>query len=242
MKNIKLFCFPHAGGSAAIYNSWKNGLSEEIELKALELRGRGKRFGSPMYESFEEAVDDLYYTIEDEIEQGDYAMFGHSMGGILVYELLRKLRVENKRLPVHMFFSGSCPPHIKCSQNKKMHLLSDEQLLYEINKYGGVSEEVINCKELVDIMIPIIRADYKILENRMLTQEHKPFDIDITVMGGKDDQEVSEQELEEWSGYTTQSFRLLMYNGGHFFIESEKEKVLNVLSSTLAAHCKPGGA
>lgn len=236
MNKIKIFGIPHAGGSAAIYNEWNNRLPVALEFEALELRGRGKRFNSPLYTEFDEAVDDLYGLIVDTAKKQDYALFGHSMGGILVYDILRKLESEHNPLPVCVFLSGSCPPHIKNTKKKNMHLLTNEQLLFELKKYGGISDEVLACEEIIDIFLPIIRADYKILENRRLANDDMPFGIDIFVLGGRDDSEVLKQELEEWKIYTTKSFQLFIYDGGHFFLSSEKEQVLKTLETTLSAY------
>lgn len=238
MKKINLFCVPHAGGSATLYNGWKNEISENIILNPLELSGRGKRFGSPLYEHFEDAVSDLYNMIEYSIKEGDYVLYGHSMGGVMVFDLLNKLIEEKKPLPVHVFISGSCPPHLKFTRKKTIHLLNDEELIAEINQYGGISEEVLNCRELLDIIIPTIRGDYKILENRKLTEHYTPFDINLTILGGRDDSEVYEEELEQWRGYTNKNFQLKMFEGGHFFINSEKESVLELINKTLESYLK----
>ena len=91
MKKIKLFCFPYAGGSAAAYNKWRQYLDKHIELRPVELAGRGRRIYDPLYQSIEEAVDDVYQLISPELAKGPYAFFGHSMGGIIAYELAYKI-------------------------------------------------------------------------------------------------------------------------------------------------------
>ncbi|WP_268906141.1 thioesterase II family protein [Clostridium hydrogenum] len=99
-----LFCLPYAGGSEAIYYKWKDYLSPSIQLIPIELKGRGKRYNETFYETLDEAINDIFKWIKERIMNDDYAIYGHSMGSILAYELYYKVISEKLRKPKHIFF------------------------------------------------------------------------------------------------------------------------------------------
>ncbi|MEM5672660.1 thioesterase domain-containing protein [Bacillus cereus] len=109
MNTVKLICLPYAGGSARIYNTWVHLLDEKIEVVCPELAGRGKRFNEPFYKNLKEAVDDIYKNIEPIVNSGPYALFGHSMGSLLTFELYYKLKREGHCEPEAIFFQGKLP-------------------------------------------------------------------------------------------------------------------------------------
>ncbi len=163
MKKIKLFCIPYAGGSAMVYHKWKNKLNSVIELHPIELAGRGSRYNEPLYKSLDEAVNDIYRYIISHIDSSPYALFGHSMGSYLTFELFHKLTSMRHKEPIHIFFSGKESPQSNKSK-RQIHLLDDLNFKSKILELGGTPEELINNEELSHFFLPIIRADYKITE------------------------------------------------------------------------------
>ncbi|MCU0287008.1 MAG: thioesterase domain-containing protein, partial [Acidobacteria bacterium] len=127
MKKFKLFCLPYAGGSAAIYNKWRPYLDKRIELVPLDLAGRGRRIYDPLYDSIAEAVEDIYNMIEKQLEDVPYSFFGHSMGGIMVYELAQKIRNLQRPQPIHIFIAGRGAPDIPGEDEKIFHKLPEDQ-------------------------------------------------------------------------------------------------------------------
>lgn len=231
-KKIMLFCIPNAGGSAMMYHTWKNKLNEAIELVPVELAGRGRRFKSPLYETFEEAVNDVYNTIKDYINVCPYAIFGHSMGGSIAYELCKKISKMGDHLPVHTFISGRYPAHVE-KDEKIMHKLSDDALLKEIFSYGGVDEELLKNPDYVNFMLKIVRADYKILENYTEEKDNFQFLNDISVMCGKEDILVDDKDLYEWKCYASKECYRKQFKGGHFYLNENPKPVTNYISSIL---------
>lgn len=232
-KSIKLFCFPYAGGSAMVYTRWRKYLNPWITLHPVEMAGRGKRFQTPLYQSFPEALDDLYQLIRPELEQHTpYAFFGHSMGGYIVYEMTRKLIALNYPEPVHLFISGRNPSHIK-KEEKIYHLLPDEEFRKEIIEMGGTPPEVFEHQELLDIFFPILRADYKILETHEAPVQDAKFPCPITVLCGDQDPDVAKDEIEQWRNYTINQFDSYLFEGGHFFINEKSEEVAKIINQHL---------
>lgn len=117
MEKIKLFCIPYAGGSATNYLRWKRYSDSAIEIVPIELKGRGGRSTTAFYENFQEVVDDVYNSIKFELGKSDYALFGHSFGSMIVYEVIKKIRQAKDQDPVHVFFSGCGPPYIRKNKN-----------------------------------------------------------------------------------------------------------------------------
>jgi surfactin synthase thioesterase subunit len=155
LDKIKLFCIPYAGGSAMNYMTWKKLLDNRIQIMPLELAGRGSRINEPLYNNTEEAINDIYNVIYKELDGTPYAIFGHSMGTMLTYELLRKITAKMHQEPVHVFFSGRYPPYIN-AEDKFTHLLPDEEFLAEISELGGMDQEVLQCQELISIFLPVL--------------------------------------------------------------------------------------
>ncbi|MCX7922799.1 MAG: thioesterase domain-containing protein [Clostridia bacterium] len=232
MSKIKLFCLPYAGGSAMVYSKWKRFLHNSIELCPIELAGRGKRFNEPFYESFGSAVEDVYNLVKSQIDDSKYAIFGHSMGSWLAYELILKLKESNYPEPVHAFFSGRYPPHIK-HREEKIHMLPDDEFMSKILKYGGTPKELAENKELLAIFIPILRADYRILETNDERPEICQLGYGISVLNGIEDAEVTQNDLDEWEKYAGESFNLYEFDGGHFFINDHTQKIVDIINRTL---------
>lgn len=232
MERIKLFCLPYAGGSALVYSSWKNLLNNRIELHPIELAGRGRRSKESFYESMEEAIDDLYSGIEKELDGTDFAFFGHSMGSVLVYELIYKIKQLKKQTPVHAFFSGRYPPHVK-KKKEFFHKRTDAEFLKEIRRVGGTPDEFFENSKLLELFLPILKADYKIIENYNYSTKSEKFAFDITVFNGCKDDMVKLEDLEEWQEVTKMNCNVIEFDGGHFFIFEKKKNIVSIINDTI---------
>lgn len=234
MEKIKLICLPYAGGSATVYFKWRKLITETIQIEPVELAGRGKRFKQPFYNDVNEAVDDITKSVYENISNSPYAVFGHSMGSLLAYELVNKLVKLGCREPEHIFFSGRCPPHI-VKNGAKLHLLPDEEFKECILGIGGTSKEIFESTELCNIFIPVLKADYKIVEEYVYTPDRDyRFSCPITALSGSDDEGTTFDEMLEWKKYTNNEFNCCQFNGGHFFIHSQMENVLELINKSLA--------
>ena len=232
LEKIKLFCLPFAGGSAMNYMSWKKYLDDRIELKPIELSGRGKRFNEPLYSGAEDAVNDIYNRISGEFDGTPYAVFGHSMGTLLAYELISKIIEQIGQEPVHVFFSGRFPPFLE--ENKRsVHTYPDKELIDEINELGGTNKEVLENPELVNLFLPVIRSDYKLVETYKHDRDILKLNCDISVLNGKQDNYVKEQDARRWQECTNKGFSFYEFDDGHFFINTYKEDVIDLINKTL---------
>ncbi|MFT7032587.1 MAG: medium-chain acyl-[acyl-carrier-protein] hydrolase [Cyclobacteriaceae bacterium] len=230
---IKLFCLPYAGGSAkAIYDKWIGNLDTKIELHPIELAGRGTRIADNLYSNIEEAIDDVLEQIKNEIIDSDYAIFGHSMGSILTYEVLQ--RIENLRLPppIYAFFSGRRAPHCPSRRAKSYSKMNELELEKVMIALGGTPPEFFNYPELKNMFIPIIKSDFKIADSLVEKSEVQPFNFDISIFIGTDE-DVTEQESTEWSQHTTGNCSITYFQGGHFFLLDKQQEVVDTINKIL---------
>lgn len=228
----KLFCLPHAGGLSTVYHSWKEYVSDDIEVVPIELAGRGKRINTPLYESMEEAIADLYHLMKPHLDGSPFALFGHSLGTLLAYELIQKIYTSNGIKPVHAFFSGRMPVHI--ASTKRVHELPVEELKKYIIKLGGIPPELLEYNEIFDIFLPIIKSDFKLVETYENKNAQIPFPFDISILFGYDDKLVNQNRLKEWTNYTNKKCDFYGFQGGHFFINDFTSDVVKVINNKLS--------
>ncbi len=232
MKKLNLFCFPYAGGSAAVFNSWRRYLHRQIELVAVELAGRGKRIYDPLYNDLDEAVEDVFGIIKDKLNEAPYALFGHSMGGVIAYELAQKIRQLPCAQPVHMFFSGRGAPHIAAEDDDPYWHLPDHEFKEKILELGGTPREFFEHPELLEVFLPLLKNDFKIAELYRGSETVKPLETDITVFIGKEE-EVTSERIIGWKTHSQRLCSLHFFNGGHFFINEQTQKVVKIINNTL---------
>ncbi|MCK8521585.1 thioesterase domain-containing protein [Aquimarina sp. D1M17] len=229
-KKIKLFCIPYAGGSANMYNSWKSGLNSNIELCPIELAGRGNRITENPYQNLEEALEDIYDQVSEDILNYDYAIFGHSLGAMLAYELTQKITSIGLNQPMHVFFSGRKPPHIH--RKEKWSLLSSTEFEKKIMLLGGTPPEFFKYPELKEIFIPLLRSDFSLSETIVDRPEIIPLDTDISILLGEDEGIPPETSVQ-WYSHTTKKCNIQYFEGNHFFLLQQKEAILEIINENL---------
>ncbi|MFB7120715.1 thioesterase II family protein [Bacillus thuringiensis] len=226
-KNLTLFCIPYAGGSARVYYRWKKLLHPRIEVVPIELAGRGERYKEPFYLDFNQAVDDVYRIINSRLERDmKFAIFGHSMGGYIAYELYNLVPKENL---IHIYFSGLRPPHLGI-EDKKINELDREGLVRELVRLGGTPQEIIDQPEFLNMFLPILRADFNIMA-KYKHLNHTLIQKPISILYGLKDH-IRKEEVFEWASYTTKTNNCNFYpfSGGHFFIQENEQQVINIIN------------
>jgi len=233
MKKTKLFCLPYAGGSATIYEKWKKNINSSIQLIPIEYSGRGKRFTQPLCDNLEEVVDDIYNIIKNNLDDTPYCFFGHSMGSLVSYELSHKIKELNHPQPTHIFFSGKSAPNIK-SRDKDLHKLNDKEFKEELFKLEGTPKEILENNELMNIYLPILRSDFKVVEEYMYTPKPEKLECNFTVIYGKDD-DMRINEICDWQKHTNQKCNFIKFPGGHFFIHDHTEEIVEIVNNIISA-------
>ena len=224
---LRLFCFPYAGGTTYIFHQWSNFLPHNIELCPVELPGRRTRFKETPYQSIDSLLDGLSTALMPYLDR-PFAFFGHSMGGLVSFELTRLLRKSYNLSPKHLFISGYRAPQLP-NPNPPISHLDDTDFKEELIKLGGTHPEILKNAEIMELLIPLLKADFAIVENYTY-QNEPPLDIPITAFGGTIDPRASQGELEAWKSQTSANFELHMFDGGHFFIDEQKSQLLGYIA------------
>ncbi len=235
MKRIKLFCIPYAGGSATVYNSWQDHLNRRIQLYPVEMAGRGKRMAEALYNTIDEAADDVIRAIKYEIIDGTpYAFYGHSLGAAIAYVAAQKIVTERYPNPEHIFFSGRGAPHIRRDDRTPYYLLPDDEFREKVLDLGGTPKEFFDHPELMEILLPVLKADFRISGIYRHPETITPLPIDISVLTGKEEDLIPGQ-VEGWEDHTTRKCILYHFDGGHFFLHNpeQKMKIMEIINSTL---------
>jgi medium-chain acyl-[acyl-carrier-protein] hydrolase len=160
-----------------------------------------------------------------------FAFFGHSLGALVSFELARQLRRQSGVQPVRLFVSAARAPQIP-SRSRPIHAVPESEFLIELRRINGIPGKVLGNAELMQIMLPVLRADFAVYETYVHSTEH-PLDCFISSFGGAQDHRVSRGDLEAWRDQTSASFSLRMFPGDHFFLNTTQPLLLQILSQEL---------
>lgn len=237
--SVRLFCFPYAGGSSIIFRTWAESLPTTVEVCSIELPGRGTQMKSAPFSRLKPLVGAITQALtRNQFAPAllphlnkPFAFFGHSMGAVVSFELARLLRKQYDLKPVHMFVSGRRAPQIP-DPDPPIHALSEPEFIEELRRLNGTPEALLENAELMQLLVPILRADFEVLETYVYTTE-PPLDCPITAFGGLQDREVNCDELQAWREQTNAAFSLQMFRGDHFFLHSAQSLLLQSLSQEL---------
>jgi len=233
MNVIKLFCFPYGGGSATIYFDWKQYIDRSIELHPVELAARGRRMHESNYDSVNDAVEDVFNIIKSDLVNGPYALFGHSLGSMIAFELAYKIKREKLPYPIHIFFAGRGAPHTAWHEEKKYYKLPEEEFRKEVMVLGGIPKEFLEEPELLDIIFTLLRGDYQIAETYSYVEKDAPLDCGITLLNATND-EASREDIDAWKVHAGKECNIHYFEGDHFFLREETEKILDIINATLS--------
>ncbi|WP_294913350.1 thioesterase II family protein [uncultured Gilliamella sp.] len=224
----RFICLPHAGGCASFFKRWPITLPSSIELVAIQYPGREERLAEPLINNMDELINGLIAAlIQQRLLDKPYLLFGHSMGGYVVYELCLALRARNLPNPYQLVISASEAPSHKNSST--LHLETDEVILDEIEKLNGMPFSLATHPELAQMLLPIIRNDYQLIESWQPKINPHPFDIPISIFVALQDTELTEAQALAWEKQTTQHFHCEHFQGNHFYLIKEQAKVIQAL-------------
>lgn len=228
---LRIFCFPFAGGGASVYREWPADLSEDVEVCAIQLAGRETRFNEPAVDRMDPLIGQLLEGIAGYLDR-PFALFGHSMGALIAFELTRRLRAMGRE-PDHFFASGSRAPHVP-SREPARHSLPDNEFIAAIQALNGVPPELLENMEVMELMLPALRNDFRLAETYTFRPQ-PPLRCPVTVFGGHEDKTVTREDLEAWSAHTTAHFEAHVLPGDHFFLNSSRASLLRLIRGQLDA-------
>jgi medium-chain acyl-[acyl-carrier-protein] hydrolase len=219
---VRLLCLPHAAAGASVYRAFGAGLPERIAVCPVQLPGRETRALETPYDQIEPLVKDLADAVDDVVAQ-PYAVFGHSLGAIVAFELVREIRARGGRAPVHLFVSGRHAPQLPDTQPALRNLPLD-QLAGALRTFGGTPDEVLADTGLMSAIAPLIRADFSVNETYRYA-EQAPLDVPVTAFAATSDPRANTGQIAAWAAQTTRGFRTYVLPGGHFAVLDHAEFV-----------------
>ncbi|MFI0808974.1 thioesterase II family protein [Streptomyces echinatus] len=233
----RLLCLPHGGGSASFYFGLSKALSPALDVRAAQYPGRQDRSEEPPAESVQELAQGVFHAL-GELDERPLALFGHSMGAMVGFELARLLETAGRPCAV-LFLSGRRGPSVERFEN--LHQGSDAQLIEEVVKLDGTDAALLRDEELLGMILPTLRADYRAVETYRPTpgpRLRSPF----VVLTGDADPRVTPEEARTWSQETDGSFELHVYPGAHFYLVPQRQAVQHRIEATLRRLAPGGGA
>lgn len=222
-----LVCFPYAGASAQIFYDWPAHFGPEIGICLVHLPGRGKRLHERPFTQLSPLVDSIVQNMPDELLEGPFALYGHSMGAILGFEIARAIRRRNRIEPVQLFLSGRSAPHVVQSEAARFCLPHDE-LIAKLKELNGTPQGLFEDPEFTELFLPVLRADFEIADTYQYRPE-RSLSCPITVYGGLDDREAPVADLHAWKEHTSAAFKVRLFPGDHFFINDSNAHFLKAL-------------
>jgi len=228
---LRLFCFPYSGADASVFAAWQASVPDDIEICPVQLPGRGRRLAEPFVTSLDSLIVQTAQALRTDFESKPFALFGHSLGALICFELARYLRGHYAHMPVHLFVSGCGAPDVLPRENR-IHDLCEAEFLDKLRHMNGSLQRLLCEPELQQIFVPILRADFELFET-YLYREELPLDCAISAFGGLQDDWVQRGHLESWRRHTTRSFSLRMLPGDHLFVSGSRDELLRALVGQL---------
>ncbi|WP_244187094.1 thioesterase II family protein [Paraburkholderia steynii] len=220
---LRLICFAYAGGNAELFRPWIEYLDADIELVAVRLPGRGARIRDPLYDAWPALVEDCAKALAPYLA-GPYALFGHSFGGRLAYELARAERSLGSTNCRRLFIAGCRSPD-RAQAQPYLHGLPDAAFREALRTMGGTPVAVLKDARLMNLVLPALRGDMRLAE--LWRDWHgTPFDVPLHIYYGRHDPIDSEMCVEGWRRFTTAGCELFGIDGAHFFLESHRDQML----------------
>jgi medium-chain acyl-[acyl-carrier-protein] hydrolase len=227
----QLFCFSHAGGGPSFYRPWSACLQPETAVRRVLLPGREGRLDEPPFRHIADLVDPLCAALEPALDQ-PCALFGHSMGAVVAYEVARRCSASGAPAPSCLIVSGRKAPGLPAS-HRRLSALPDDEFVAEVARLNGIPREVLGEPELLAMMLPALRADYELAE----TYEPLPgshLSCPVVAYMSTSDTEVEYAEMLAWRKVTTGAFSVRVFRGDHFYLKGGRPDVLNAVREDLA--------
>ena len=228
----KLVCLPYAGAGASFYRPWAALAGAALEIVPLQLPGRERLIDEPPHRDVHQAVDDLLPQLRERLGDGGHrvALFGHSLGAVLAYELAHRLVAEPGIELAHLFVSGS--PHPGRSREQRATGLSDDAFLARVGEFAGYRHPAFDDPEMREMLLPTLRADVEMHE-AYEPSTLLPLDVPLTAVRGEDDTLVGHDDATSWNKASGRDFEYVEIPGGHMYLTESAPDLVGLIVSKL---------
>lgn len=231
---LRLFCFPYAGGGATLFSAWPSALPATLEVCAVQLPGRENRLSEAPLTCLPDLIEQLTVALEPWLNK-PFAVFGHSLGAVIAFEWARRLRPWHQ--PVHVFLSACPAPDTP--RPAPLRGLPDGAFIEGLqNRYRQIPQAILQNSEMMALLLPMLRADFTLYETYTYVAD-APLDCPICVFGGLQDHLTNRQQLAAWRAQTTSDFTQRMFPGAHFFFKTAQAPLLQAIVQALNLEGNP---
>ncbi|MCW3466330.1 thioesterase II family protein [Chitinophaga nivalis] len=238
MEKINLICLPFAGGNKHAYRHFEAVAPSSLRLLPFEYPGRGQRTHEPLLDDVHDLAADIYRQVKNILSNRTYAIYGHSLGGLIAYLLTRMIVENGHEPPAHLYITGTSGPADPARQQDPKHLLPIADFINIVREMDGSPAEVLQHEELLHYLEPILRADFKASELYRY-EEKPPLDIPITVVTGTREV-MSAESIRLWQQETTIPVDFRRMPGNHFFINRFSYELMQLIAKKTVTQIKTG--
>jgi surfactin synthase thioesterase subunit len=231
--DLRLYCLPHAGAGATVFRSWLERIPG-VAVRPVLYPGRESRAGQPAHDRMDALVGELVEVVAADAGDRPYAVYGHSLGAFVAFELVRGLRAHGGPQPRHLFVSGCVAPGLPLEDGPPVTGMSRTQLVEMLRRLGGTPDWLLNDPQMADVILPPVRADFAIRETWTYRPE-APLTLPVTVIASTDDPRAAVADQERWREHTTGPFVSHTLHGGHFAVFEQPETTFGILHDGLSA-------
>lgn len=227
---LRVLCLPFAGGGTAAYRPLAEHAPADVEVLAARLPGRETRFGEPPVGDVTAVVNGVLEGLAGRLD-APLALFGHSMGTVIVHDLAYRL-IASGTTPAAVVVSGRRAPFVP-RRRRLMFDLSDAEFITELRRMGGTPPEVFEHKELLDLVLPVLRADFRLAET-FDRPPGTPFPCPVVALAGAADADAPPEDVERWGDLAGAGYTFKVYPGGHFFIHDHRADIMDMILTAAA--------
>jgi medium-chain acyl-[acyl-carrier-protein] hydrolase len=229
--DYRILCIPYAGGGASFYVPWQNALNGMIDVLSVQLPGHEERFGEAFFSTIEDAANEIADAFIAQYDDTPFFVFGHSMGGLIGFEVTKRLE-KSGLSPDYLFVSSTSPENF--TNFVKSTELDDEAFLKRVMLFGGIDKksEDLMYNDFFRTYLKVLRADFNIIENYLNDGEK----IKTSIYGFCGDQDPMEtkEKMEKWRSLTASDYHFVSFNGDHFYLKDKQKQLLKTVTTLIS--------
>ncbi|MET9684258.1 thioesterase II family protein [Streptomyces coeruleorubidus] len=230
--DVRLFCFPYAGGGASAYGRWQRNLDAHgarVRVLPVQLPGREGRMDEPRFTDLHALIDDMDAQLDEELEH-PHIFYGHSMGALIAYSLAWRRQQRGAPLPLAVVLSAYRAPHLPAPQIARPEA-SDEELIESLAALGGIPQVLLNHPDFLSALLPVARDDLLLCTGRPMSDTSEPLRVPLHLFAGRRDRLVSVSEVVSWRRHAGRGCEVRTMPGGHFFVRAHEDTFLRELAA-----------